>query len=135
MGDDLPRPCRRNRIVPSVNTVPIILSARVALRQVEFNQPRSLAAESPRADGPPEVGEIGFIGSLAWNQNEIGRIDGADRRQRQLLGVATTNADERERRAHRSSSISAPNRMMAVAEPTSWESCSASVAIVMRASF
>jgi len=45
----------------------------------------------------PQLGEIGFVRPLARDQHQICRVDGADCRKRQLLGIAAANANERER--------------------------------------
>ena len=57
----------------------------------------SFVGEHIGADRPPEIGKIGFCRPLARDQDEIGRIDCADRGARELPGIAATDAYQGER--------------------------------------
>jgi len=97
MSRDLSRPRRGNRIVPRVDAAAVVVTAGIALGQVEFDETRRIAVENLRADRAPEFGEIGFIRPLARNQDEIGRAKRADCRERQLFGITAANSDEGQR--------------------------------------
>jgi len=78
-------------------TAAVVVAAGIAPWQVELDETLGVAVESLRADRAPEFGEIGLVGPLAWNQDEIGRAKRADCRERQLFGITAANSDEGQR--------------------------------------
>ena len=69
----------------------------VAHRHIELGNTRSVVAENALANGPAQLGEIGFRCALARNQNEVGRVDCTDGGKRKLFRIAAANAYEGER--------------------------------------
>ena len=92
---DLARPHGSDGIVPVIDAAAIILAIDIAHRQIELDQPRCAAGQNLRANLPPQFGEIGLLLALARDQDEIGGIDGAHRRKRQLLGITAADTDQR----------------------------------------
>lgn len=91
---DFSRPCRGDGVVPFVHALAIVLCVRVTHRQIELDDLGLVVGEHVGANGSPQVGKFRFLAALARNEDEIGRIDRADRGQRELLGIAAADADQ-----------------------------------------
>jgi len=82
--------------VPLIDATAIILPIAVALGQVELGDARLGIGENLCADRPAQRREIGFLRAFARDQDEVGGIDRADGLERQLIGIAATDPDQRQ---------------------------------------
>ena len=93
MDGDLPRPYRRDRVVPAIDRIQII-ALNVARWQVEFHDPAGVG-QHVGADRPAQVDQIGFGGALARQQDQVGGAHRGLCGAGQVIGIAGADADQR----------------------------------------
>src|SRR5262245_17334891 len=95
---DLARPDGCDRVVPVIDSAAVILAISVTRRQVELDDACLAVGYDLRTNLPAQFGEIGFLFSLARDQDQVGGVDRTDGFQRQPFRVAATDADQSKRK-------------------------------------
>jgi len=94
VGRDGLRPDGGNGVVPVFDPLAVIGCRLIPGGQIKFGKDGGGVGDDCGADLVAQLGQIGLVRALAWDQDQIGGVQRLDRLQGQMIGVAGANADK-----------------------------------------